>query len=157
MWDDIGVCSWVATGMGAKYCSKPGRDPQTICWLFQASAEWSRDLLETGPGEVVWLMEAKFAKIVSVTLSEAIYLGIRRWMFSATAVSIDRKALFDHKSGVPVCGDWFSGANAEGAFRSGIPASAYILHGVGISDVRRKQSGNKLSGKASDSYTRSRL
>lgn len=119
--------AWVA-----RNSSKPGRDTPADCWVLHGSAEWSQDHRDADSREVTESLIAEFARIISGTLPEVVYRDARRWLFSSTPVSIDRQTLFDRDSGLAVCGDWLAGGRVEGAFRSGMAASGYILREVGV-------------------------
>lgn len=137
--------AWVA-----RNSSKPGRDHSPDCWVLHATAEWSRDHLEAASGEVAEFLTKEFARILPVRLPEVTHLDTQRWLFSASSETIDRQALFDNESGLTVCGDWLAGGRVEGAFRSGMAASGYILRGVGIPDGRERLPTSASSGEHSD-------
>ncbi len=125
-------------GWVARNSSKPGRDPSAECWVLHGSADWSQDHRDADSREVTELLLAEFATTISGALPATVYRDARRWLFSATPTSNDRQALFDRDSGLVVCGDWLAGGRVEGAFRSGMAASGYILRGAGIPDTKNR-------------------
>lgn len=118
--------AWVA-----RNSSKPGR-AAAECWVLHASPEWSAARLDADKLEVTASLLAEFATITSAPMPPLVHRDAHRWMFSATPLSIDRRALFDPDGGIVVCGDWLAGGRVEGAFRSGTAAAGCLLRQAGI-------------------------
>ncbi len=118
--------AWVA-----RNSSKPGRDQSVDSWVLHASPSWSADHLEDDPELVRETLRAEFAQLTGRALPSPMHFAAHRWLYSATPLSLDRQALFDHQSGLVICGDWLAGGRVEGAFRSGVAASDCLLRQVG--------------------------
>lgn len=105
-----GSLRWVACDS-----SKPGRDSET-CWLLHASPEWSDAHLEDTPERVAAILLAAFAQLGAPAPAA---WSAHRWRYADANPALDVGALWQHDSGIGVCGDWLNGGKVEGAWLSG--------------------------------------
>ena len=120
--------AWVA-----RNSSKPGRETTSDCWVLHASPNWSAIHQEDDPQFVLDKIVEEFAQLTGLKLRTPIHLAAHRWLYSATPLSLDRRALFDPSAGLLVCGDWLAGGRVEGAFRSGVAAADELIRQYEVS------------------------
>ena len=101
----------------ARDSAKPGRAPGEH-WVLHASPVFSREHLETLPGDMAPRLVEAFARALGGALppGEAV---AHRWRYAQAEPPLSEGALWDAARGVGVCGDWCAGSRVEGAFLSG--------------------------------------
>lgn len=113
--------SWVA-----RNSSKPGR-PSGESWVLHATAEWSREHIDSSPEEIGGLLLETLAKVAETDLANVTHLGAHLWRFARTTRSFDAPNLFDPQRKLGMCGDWCPGSRVEGAFLSGMTVAQRLL------------------------------
>ena len=119
--------AWVA-----RNSRKPGRDPNTDCWVLHASADWSAVHRDDTQESATKLLLEEFANLTCAAVPTIVHHIAHRWLYSSTPLLIDQQVLFDPHTNLMACGDWLAGGRVEGAFGSGIAAAGCVLRSIGI-------------------------
>ena len=110
----------------ARDSSKPGRSAHE-CWVIQASPSWSQEHLEDHPDAVSQFLLAEFFSASGVAPMPAHFLGAHRWRYASPLDPLRVGCLWDHETGLGVCGDWCHSARMEGAFLSGLMLAERVI------------------------------
>lgn len=102
----------------ARESSKPRRDPIER-WTVQASAEWSHQHLEDTPERIQGKLLKAFAEVTGIR-AEPGHAQAHRWRYARTLQPLGASHLWDHRTGLGLCGDWCRGHRVEDAFVSGL-------------------------------------
>jgi hypothetical protein len=108
--------------------SKPDRRAGAETLVLHASAEWSRENLETDTSHVAELMLQEFWRVSGLRPAPADSVQTHRWRFAIPPVPLTLGAIESDDRRIVVCGDWCHGARIEGAFLSGNAAAGRILN-----------------------------
>lgn len=98
--------------------SKPGRS-QIERWTVQASTTWSRDHLHDDAQRVQAKLAKTFAELTGIH-AEPSYVDTKRWLYARTDTPLGQSHLWDHATGLGLCGDWCLGSLVEHAYVSGL-------------------------------------
>lgn len=109
---DIGII-----GSAVRNSSKPGRTAAEA-WVLQASAEWSRDQLESDPDSVARALIAAFEAVIGTPLPAIVTSNAHRWRYAKSG-NARQDAIWRPDSRLGVCGDWLLGPRIEAAWLSG--------------------------------------
>ncbi len=115
-----GPIAWMA-----RNSSKPGRaGPET--WVLHASPEWSREHLESAPGEVSDALTQTFRELTNA--GPPIYAAAHRWRYARVETPLGTAFQHNPRLGIGTCGDWHLGARVEAAWLSGAGLAEEMLH-----------------------------
>ncbi|TCK09582.1 NAD(P)/FAD-dependent oxidoreductase [Marinobacterium mangrovicola] len=105
--------------------SKPGREGEN--WVIQASQQWSLEHRDEEPSWVAEQLTEAFAELGGERI-QPVFSRVHRWAYARAAVSSGQElSLWDEHLGIGACGDWLSGGDVEGAWRSANELAARIL------------------------------
>ncbi len=110
--------SWIA-----RDASKPLRRPGEH-WIGHASPEWSQEHLEDDPERAKEKLLKAFHEATGSPV-RPVYADVHRWRYAQATSTLPGDCLWDAKSRIGVCGDWFSAGldgsgRIENAYLSGI-------------------------------------
>lgn len=105
--------AWVA-----RESSKPGRSAVER-WTVQASPAWSQEHLEDDEPRVQAKLLKAFAEVTGIR-AEPASAQVRRWRWAKTQRPLGQSHLWNHQTGIGICGDWCLGHRMEDAFISGL-------------------------------------
>jgi renalase len=103
--------------------SKPQRRPGEH-WVAHATADWSTEHLEDDPERVKEKLLRAFHEATGSNV-QPVYADVYRWPFAQPAEALEEGFLWDARSRIGACGDWFSaglegGGRVENAYLSGM-------------------------------------
>ena len=102
----------------ARNSAKPGRGGLES-WVFHASPDLSRELLDVTKEDAARRIYAEFAARVGVTGQEPAYSTAHRWLYAMAEPNDGPPCLWDAQTRIGVCGDWLTHPRVEGAWQSG--------------------------------------
>jgi len=105
--------SWIA-----RNSTKPGRSSRE-CWILHGSRQWSREHVESEPGNVKQELLAEFSRLTGIDPAAASWATAHRWRYAQAPEPLTEGCLWNPELGLGVCGDWCRGSRVEGAFLSG--------------------------------------
>ncbi|HKB53951.1 MAG TPA: FAD-dependent oxidoreductase [Ramlibacter sp.] len=114
--------AWVA-----RESSKPGRGAIER-WTVQASPGWSLEHLEDDQARAQAKLLKAFAEVTGIR-AEPAFAQVHRWLWARTQRPLGESHLWDHRSGLGLCGDWCLGCRLEDAFVSGLELALAVHAG----------------------------
>ncbi|SEF71176.1 NAD(P)/FAD-dependent oxidoreductase [Marinobacterium lutimaris] len=126
----LGECDWLEGAHPilqrvVRDSSKPGREGEN--WVIQASQEWSQLHRDEEPSWVAEQLTAALSELCDERVHPA-FSRVHRWAYARAAVAAGQElSLWDEHLGIGACGDWLSGGDVEGAWRSANELAARIL------------------------------
>ena len=102
----------------ARESSKPGRAP-TERWTVQASAQWSLEHLQDDAARIEAELRKAFTEVTGI-YAEPAFTAVHRWRHARTLKPLGQTHLWDARTRIGACGDWFTGHRVEEAFLSGL-------------------------------------
>ena len=113
--------------------SKPRRPAGPQCWVVHASADWSREHLESDAREVAQQLLHEFANSLDRRLRAPVHLQAHRWRHARVEQPLGLPCLVDEEISAGACGDWCVAPRVEAAFESGRALAHSLLPMVGLS------------------------
>jgi predicted NAD/FAD-dependent oxidoreductase len=109
----------------ARNNSKPGR-PAAECWVFHASAQWSRSHAGRDDGHVAKSLLGSYFESIGHRHHDPVYQYIRYWKSAAAVNPLSVGCLWDAESRIGCCGDWCQMSRLEGAALSGMAMAGRV-------------------------------
>ncbi|WP_245969650.1 NAD(P)/FAD-dependent oxidoreductase [Thiocapsa rosea] len=110
----------------AQDSSKPGRSA-AVCWVAQASTDWSTAHLDFAPDNLVSLMLPMLCDRLGADPSTVRYAAAHRWRYARVLVPLGRPFARDDSGTLYAGGDWCLGPRVEAAWTSGDAIARDIL------------------------------
>lgn len=98
--------------------TKPGR-ASAVCWVAQASPQWSTAHLEKHPDEIGPQMLALLCERLGTDPAAAIHVAAHRWRYARVTSALGRPFLRNTNGTLYLGGDWCLDARVEAAWISG--------------------------------------
>ncbi|NCA69262.1 MAG: deoxyribodipyrimidine photolyase [Sphingobacteriia bacterium] len=112
----------------AQDSSKPGR-PAPVCWVAQASPDWSAAHLDLAPEAIVARMLPMLCERIGTRVDDTRYAAAHRWRYARVAVPLGRPFARDPSGTLHARGDWCLAARVEAAWTSGEAIARDIIAG----------------------------
>lgn len=120
---ETGPVAWAA-----RNSAKPDRTGREN-WVFHASPQRSRELLDLPKEEVATILLDDFFSQTGAQPASPIHLTAHRWLYARPAALSGEAARFDHSAGIGIAGDYLHSPRVEGAWLSGRALAERVLAG----------------------------
>lgn len=97
--------------------SKPQRDGDNEVWVLEANSEWSQQMIDASPEDVVQALISSFREVADAGLKIDNYRS-HRWLLARHSNDTELTHLWDQDTGIGACGDWLAEAGLEGSWIS---------------------------------------
>jgi predicted NAD/FAD-dependent oxidoreductase len=119
--DSQGAISWAA-----RNSAKPGRNGPE-CWVFHASPQRTRAIIDLPPTEVGPLLLDDFFRQTGVVPVAPCHLAPHRWLYAMPSTLVGEPARYDVEVAFGLAGDYLHSPRVEGAWLSGNALADMVL------------------------------